>query len=126
MDQARETGGRNNVICRPLERARNHFVGLLPSTEVRLLSEVRCADEKTTSLRLGLLPGDSVTPVVWFATMVLNRDDYDHVASCFVDDAVRKSVNLATARALRKRRPGFRIVSDTRDGFFDFVRKLET
>lgn len=35
-------------------------------------------------------------------------------------------MDLATASALRQRRPGFGIISDTRDGFFDFVRKLET
>ena len=58
--------------------------------------------------------------------MMLNRDDDDHVALSFVDYAVRKSMNLAAARALRQRRPGFGIISEPRDGFFYFVRKLET
>ena len=57
---------------------------------------------------------------------MLNGDDDDHVALSFVDYAVRKSMDLAAARTPRQRRPSFGIIPDTRDGFFDFVRKLES
>jgi len=58
--------------------------------------------------------------------MMLNRDDDNYLASCFVDNAVGKSMDLAAARTPRQRRPSFGIIPDTRDGFFDFVRKLES
>ena len=68
----------------------------------------------------------SLAPVVWLAPMMLNRNDDNYAALGFVNDAVRKSMDLAAARALRQRRPGFRIISDTLYGLFDFVRKLES
>jgi hypothetical protein len=43
----------------------------------------------------------SVAPIFGFSPMMLNGGDDNYVASHFVDDAVRKSVNLAAAGALR-------------------------
>lgn len=41
-----------------------------------------------------------LAPVIWFPAMMLNRDDNDYVSSRFVNNAVWKSMNLATACAV--------------------------
>jgi hypothetical protein len=53
--------------------------------------------------------------------MMLNGDDNDLLSSCFVDDAVGKSMYQATSSALREWCPSVWIILDARYGLSDFV-----
>lgn len=58
--------------------------------------------------------------------MMLNGDDNDLVGSCFVDNAVRKTMCQAASSAIREWRPGVGIIFDAFNGLFDLVGEFET
>ena len=52
------------------------------------------------SLGVTVPKGITLAPIEWLTAVMLNGDDNDLVNSCFVDDAIGKSMNLAAAGAL--------------------------